>query len=255
MSTKNTLRLIILMLLVNSQMAVVAGAAQQKDRRPNVYERAFQECVQARTGFGFDAKLTDPKRIKALLEKEIRLELKSEALARAAARGDVALLQLLITHEADVNYVDAQGQTVLMLATVHGFHAQCGNDSRLYSYGGNAWQVRKLLAAGPRLNDRDREGNTALMLAAKYGRSDIVKILLDAGADVHLKNTHGETALIHAVSSIGTFDEAQLKITVKALIAGGSNLNERDEQCMTALAYAARSPAIAAQLIFAGAME
>ena len=254
MLTKNTLRLIILMLLINSQLAVVAGT-QQKERRPNVTERAFQECVQARTGFGFDAKLTDPKRIEALLEKHIRLEIKSDALARAAVHGDVALLQLLISHGADVNYVDGQGQTILMLATVHGFHGQCGNDSRRYSYGGNVAQVRNLIAAGARLNDRDREGNTALMLAAKYGRSDIVKILLDAGADVHLKNSHGETALIHAASSIGTFDEAHLKTTVKALITGGSNLNEKDEQCMTALAYAARSPAIAALLIFAGAFE
>jgi len=255
MSTKNALWLIILMLLVGSDLAVVAKAAQQKESRPNVYERAFQECVQARTGFGFDAKLTDPKRIKALLEKHIRLEIKSDALARAAARGDVELLNILIRHGADVNYVDAQGQTVLMLATVHGFYAQCGNDSRLYSYGGNAWQVRNLLTAGARLNDRDREGNTALMLAAKYGRSDIVKLLLDAGADIHLKNSHGETALIHATSSIGTFDEANLKIAVKSLIAGRSNLNEKDEQCMTALAYAVRSPAIAAMLIFAGAIE
>jgi uncharacterized protein len=142
-----------------------------------------------------------------------------------------------------------------MLASAQGIFSQCGNDPMLASYRGNAAEVRSLLAAGARLDVQDGNGNTALMLAAQYGRSDNVQLLLDAGADVHLKNSHGRTALIHAASSIGNFDEANLKIIVEALIAGGSSLNERDEQCMTALTYAARSPAIAALLISAGAIE
>jgi ankyrin repeat protein len=255
MSTKHTLRLITLILLVNGSL--VAVAAQARPRQPNANERVFQEAVRARTGPEVYADpFTDHfKPIRKLLIKNIRLEIKSDALARAAAFGDVELLQLLIKHGADVNYVNEPGQTVLMLAATIGFFALCGNDSNIASYRGNAAEVKSLLAAGARLDDRDPDGNTALMLAAQNARSDSVKLLLDAGADVNLKNGHGRSALICAASSSGSYEEANLKEIVKALIAAGADLNERDEQCLTARAYAVRSPVIAAMLIFAGAIE
>ena len=116
-----------------------------------------------------------------------------------------------------------------MHAAARGFYSQCGNDPMLSSYRGNAEEVKSLLAAGARLDDRDRDGNTALMLAAQYARSDSVKLLLDAGANVHLKNRHGWSALTYAVNSNGGFDAANLKIIVEALIAAGAVLNEGNE--------------------------
>ncbi|KAG8539619.1 hypothetical protein GDO81_020628, partial [Engystomops pustulosus] len=41
-------------------------------------------------------------------------------------------------------------------------------------------------------------GQTALMLGVSHGRSDMVKVLLDCGADVNLAAEDGETALIIA---------------------------------------------------------
>lgn len=41
----------------------------------------------------------------------------------------------------------------------------------------------------------DAYGNTALMKAAREGNAEIVKELLDAGADINLKNIDGNTAL------------------------------------------------------------
>ncbi len=41
-------------------------------------------------------------------------------------------------------------------------------------------------------------GQTALMLAVSHGRTDTVKLLLDAGADVNLQDDDGSTALMCA---------------------------------------------------------
>lgn len=44
------------------------------------------------------------------------------------------------------------------------------------------------------VNLQDLDGNTALILACKAGRYDMVKFLLEQGADRHLSNHAGETA-------------------------------------------------------------
>jgi ankyrin repeat protein len=63
---------------------------------------------------------------------------------------------------------------------------------------GNAEAVKALLAAGADVNAKDADGNTALMAAAKKGRTppETVKALLAAGADINAKNNKGETALM-----------------------------------------------------------
>ena len=48
------------------------------------------------------------------------------------------------------------------------------------------------------VNRQDRDGNTGLVLASYNGRTDIVKILLAAGADINLRNKYGKTALYYA---------------------------------------------------------
>ncbi|MFS8617996.1 MAG: ankyrin repeat domain-containing protein, partial [Solitalea sp.] len=41
---------------------------------------------------------------------------------------------------------------------------------------------------------RNKEGSTALLSAAFFGRPEIVRLLLDAGADKSVKNKYGTTA-------------------------------------------------------------
>ena len=51
------------------------------------------------------------------------------------------------------------------------------------------------MVEGVDVNSADGQGNTALMLAVATERLDVVKILLDAGADVKLTDKNEKTAL------------------------------------------------------------
>jgi len=55
--------------------------------------------------------------------------------------------------------------------------------------------VRLLIAAGADVNARNGDKGTALHAAAFFGHPDIVKLLLDHGADVNIRNVHDETPL------------------------------------------------------------
>lgn len=59
---------------------------------------------------------------------------------------------------------------------------------------GHPGTVRDMLASGANVNVRDEHGNTALIEAARNGHDDVVRTLLGAGADVKAKNDEGKTA-------------------------------------------------------------
>ncbi|MHC4464549.1 MAG: ankyrin repeat domain-containing protein, partial [Planctomycetota bacterium] len=58
--------------------------------------------------------------------------------------------------------------------------------------------VRNLLNKGADANATTIDGYNALILSAFNGSQPIVQILLDNGADVHAKTLNGETALMWA---------------------------------------------------------
>jgi ankyrin repeat protein len=59
--------------------------------------------------------------------------------------------------------------------------------------------VEKLLEQGANVNAKDRDGETALMWAARRGHSETVKALINAGADVNVKGgRYSKTALMWA---------------------------------------------------------
>jgi ankyrin repeat protein len=55
--------------------------------------------------------------------------------------------------------------------------------------------VKALIDKGADVNAKDKDGQTALMLAAGGGYTEIVKALIEKGADVNAKNNTGDTAL------------------------------------------------------------
>jgi hypothetical protein len=60
---------------------------------------------------------------------------------------------------------------------------------------GHTEVVRLLLEAGADVNVTANDGQTALMRAADYGHVEVLQLLLAAGADVNVKSVNGITAL------------------------------------------------------------
>ena len=74
--------------------------------------------------------------------------------------------------------------------------------------------------------------NSELFLAAKEGRTDTVKTLLDKGADINAKNSNGWTALM--LATLGG-----CKNIVEVLVNKGADVNKKNNKGMTALMVAA----------------
>lgn len=83
-----------------------------------------------------------------------------------------------------------------------------------------AW-INFLAAGGAKIDIRDRDGNTPLILASQLGFSDGVKVLLARGANPNARNDRGETPLIYAVQS-------RDPLTARALLEAGGDSNLAD---------------------------
>ena len=98
------------------------------------------------------------------------------------------------------------------------------------------------------INQKFDNGMTALMQACRFGQMEIVKLLLQAGADINLTNNDGNNALWLACFSGDTH-------TIRVLIENGVNIDNQNVTGATALIYAASAgkASIVQQLLEAGA--
>lgn len=97
----------------------------------------------------------------------------------AVEAGSVAGMRAAVLAGASINHYNAGIATGLHKA------AECGDST----------MVSALLESGAAINLKTRIANeTALILAAGRGRVDVVKVLVNAGADMSIKNAKGETA-------------------------------------------------------------
>ena len=98
--------------------------------------------------------------------------------------------------------------------------------------GGSVERVRTLIDAGADVNVRNYKGQTALHCAAKAGFAEIVKLLLAHGADVDGRDGQGETPLATALRST-VKDKVALMAVVRLLVGAGADPDAKDERGRT----------------------
>jgi ankyrin repeat protein len=148
-----------------------------------------------------------PKIIQMLLDKGAKVNVADRngvTPLMVSAELGMGGFSLLLEHGAKVNVADSNGKTPLMYAM----------NNRGYG------TVSALLEHGAKINARDKEGETALMYAIRAAQHDpirligddqkkkelesqeryveLIKLLIDKGADVNARDSSGETALAFA---------------------------------------------------------
>ena len=120
------------------------------------------------------------------------LQVGTTALARAAKGGDVEVVKLLLAHGANPTLPTVAGVTPMMMAAGTGYS---GRDSRgRYQTEEEAVEIVKLLLdAGADVNQRASDGGTALHGAASRGRNQLVNLLVSRKADPAIKDGRGRT--------------------------------------------------------------
>jgi len=94
------------------------------------------------------------------------------------------------------------------------------------------------LAAGADLKSTNRYGGTALIPAAHHGHTEAVRILLGTAIEKDHVNRLGWTALLEAVI-LGDGGRVHTEI-VRLLVEAGANVNTGDKDGVTPLAHARR---------------
>lgn len=137
-----------------------------------------------------------------------------EDMEEALISGDTPWAIQLIQRGMDVNSVDAVGNTLVTQAMLR-------DNMDLFEY---------LLKRRARVNTRNRNGETALSLAAFHGKLAFVRRLVEAGADVNL---YGWPPLIYAAFK-GHAEVAEY------LLGKGAEVNATTTNGSTALLFASR---------------
>lgn len=182
---------------------------------------------------------------------QMGIEYSENAFIERAANDDVVAVELFLTAGMDINVRGTFSYTALIAATQEG---------RLAA-------VNTLLDKGASVDERrDHDGRSALLIAIDKNYPNIVKAVLEKGADPNMEDTNGRTALMIAIehqslsfvqmlltykaSADGqnTFGETALMYAtmynsidvVEELLAHEANVNLQDQDGKTALIYASR---------------
>jgi len=174
------------------------------------------------------------------------------------AAPDVEKMRLLIDRGADVNARARSRFSALMVAAQYqegdaainlvldrgaqvappadGAPVFSANPFVLASYAGNAKSLKRLLAAGGKVDDAfiaiGTSRTTPMLGAFKFGDVDVANTLLDLGAPVDFADGNGITMLGRTVLN----NEVEM---ARTLIARGANVNVVDKLGMTPLLWAA----------------
>lgn len=204
----------------------------------------YVEVVRQLLGAGADVHLTD--------QSIARGGGGLTALSYACLAERVEAARLLLEAGANPNHRQKNGSTILDMACSAGIGSpgpelvrpllEAGGDPNLtlgrdelpalvFAAGSSyhaAEMVRLLLEARAEVDGASALGITALMQAALRRNADALDLLLEAGADVHRRTQNGETALLYAgQGTLNVYDDDAQRILriLRKLVEAGAELN------------------------------
>ena len=162
------------------------------------------------------------------------------------ANCDKRAVQALIDHGADVNAINKDNETALLIACMHGkidainVLLEAGADTNITeTYGHTCLHkavnancdeqtVQAIIDHGADVNATNKDNETALLIACMNGETDAINVLLEAGADTNITETDGHTCLHIAVNANCG------KRAVQAIIDHGADVNATNKKNVTA---------------------
>jgi len=168
----------------------------------------------------------DIETVKALLKKDVYIHAQDGqgrcALVAAAYKNNLEIVDLLISAGADVNMKDDTIQSAYLISTMEGY--------------GYTELLKKTLKAGADVHCTDSDNGTGLIRAADRGHVEIIKELLKTDIRVNHINRIGWTALHEAVI-LGGGDKKHTEV-VRLLVDAGADVNLPDKDGVTPLQHA-----------------
>jgi ankyrin repeat protein len=168
----------------------------------------------------------DVETVKELLKKDVYIHAQDRegrcALVAAAYKNHLEIADLLIAAGADVNMKDDTIQSAYLISTMEG--------------SGYLELLKKTLKAGADVHCTDSDNGTGLIRASDRGHVEIGKELLKTDIRVNHVNRIGWTAL-HEAILLGGGDGRHTEI-VRLLVDAGADVNLPDKDGVTLLAHA-----------------
>ena len=159
-------------------------------------------------------------------------------------------LQPIIDHGADINAINEDDLTALMIACQKGnveainVLLNAGGDSNVTDTMGSTWihhaaggicskvTLQAIIDRSADVNATNNHSTTALMMACERRNAETVNVLLQAGADPNIADTEGFTSI--QIATLGGCN----KETLQAVIDYGADVNAANKNSITALMMA-----------------
>jgi uncharacterized protein len=166
----------------------------------------------------------DIETVKSLLKKDVYIHAQDGegrcAIVAAAYKNHLEIVDLLITAGADVNMKDNTIQSAYLISAMEGYLEL----------------MKKTLKAGADVHSTDSDNGTGLIRASDRGHVEVIKELLKTDIRVNHINRMSWTAL-HEAIMFGDGGKRHTEI-VRLLVDAGADINLPDKDGLTPLAKA-----------------